>query len=270
MCKRKTEAYYAQPELWDSDRYDQNADQRLRARIIASLIDPDVKSILDVGCGNGFVTKHLQASRVVGLDPSEEALSHFEGESVVGVADDLAFEDESFDALVCTEVLEHLSEPVFTKAVSEINRVAKRYLVIGVPYRQDLRPEMTRCADCGMRYHVDLHCRSFDGPGDLESLFGEWTVAATVLLGRRTRIRSNLFRTLRYWLAGTSIGTQFARCPQCGSGQKRELRRRRGWIKRLFDRAAWRMPKQVVAKWLIVFLTRTTDSRKGEKHGQVC
>lgn len=246
-----------------TDRCEQVPDQRLHARVIAALIDLGVESIPDVGCGNGFVTKRLRAPRVVGLDPSEEALSHFDGESVVGVAEDLPFEDQAFDAVVCAEVLEHLSEAVFQKAVSELNRVARRYLVIGVPYRQDLRLGMTRCADCGLRYHVDLHCRSFDGREDIATLFPEWTVAATVLCGVCPRIRSSLFRTARYWLAGSSASSQLARCPQCGSARVRDLWRGRRWLKRLFDGMAWRLRKEAVPNWLIVLLARQVGSGRG-------
>lgn len=81
------EAYYTQPELWEMERYESQEVQRLRARVIPALIDPEVESILDVGCGNGFITRNLRASkRVVGFDPSEEALSKFDGECILGTS----------------------------------------------------------------------------------------------------------------------------------------------------------------------------------------
>lgn len=39
--------------------------------------------------------------------------------------------DDTFDAVICTEVLEHLNE--FHRAFSELMRVAKRYVLISVP-----------------------------------------------------------------------------------------------------------------------------------------
>jgi len=67
-------------------------------------------------------------------------------------------------------VLEHLSDELFGKVTNELARVARNSIVIGVPYRQDLRQGMTRCAECGCVYHVDLHCRSFNGPEDVAAV----------------------------------------------------------------------------------------------------
>ena len=57
------EAYYKQPELWTLERYEASADERLRARMVAAMVDPQAETVLDVGCGNGFVTRRLRARR---------------------------------------------------------------------------------------------------------------------------------------------------------------------------------------------------------------
>lgn len=259
MDQKGLERYYKQAELWHLDRYEGSDGERLRARVIASFIDREVESILDVGCGNGFVTRHLQGNRVVGLDPSKEALAHFEGESVVGVAESLPFEDRSFDAIVCAEVLEHLTDDVFVKAVRELDRVAKRFLIIGVPYRQDLREGMTICSDCHTRYHVHLHKRSFRGPEDFESVFPEFRVKATALLCNRERIRSRFFRILRYRLVGPRAHSPLARCPNCGSTKCREFKKTKRLRRWFFDGLAWRMKKTIVPHWLIVLLERRSS-----------
>jgi len=44
---------------------------------------------------------------------------------------ELPYKDNSFDLVICTEVLEHLEEP--TKAFKEMLRVSKKYLIISVP-----------------------------------------------------------------------------------------------------------------------------------------
>ena len=44
---------------------------------------------------------------------------------------ELPYKDNSFDLVICTEVLEHLEEPA--KALKEILRVSKKYLIISVP-----------------------------------------------------------------------------------------------------------------------------------------
>ncbi|MFQ6127589.1 MAG: class I SAM-dependent methyltransferase [Thermoplasmata archaeon] len=69
--------------------------------------------VLDVGCGDGTTMKHL-GGNCVGIDISIEALrfakANSEADVVVGSALALPFREESFDVIVCTEVLEHLGE----------------------------------------------------------------------------------------------------------------------------------------------------------------
>lgn len=97
-------------------------------------------SILDVGCGEGFTLKKLEEKKLgkrnVGIDYSDDAirigkkiypkLSLFKGDVY-----DLAYKDKEFDLSLCTEVLEHLEDPV--KAVNEIKRVTSKHIIFSVP-----------------------------------------------------------------------------------------------------------------------------------------
>jgi len=249
------EAYYRQPELWDMARYEGNAAQRLRARVVAAMVDPQCETVLDVGCGNGFLTRRLRARQlVVGLDPSEEALKWLDGPRVLGTGGRLPFADDAFDTVVCCEVLEHLPDEAFYSTVKEMARVARTSLVIGVPYRQDLRPGTTRCAACGRVYHVDLHCRSFEGPEAVARLFPGFAVEAVAYLGQSRHIASRLFRWLRHALLGPGATSDFARCPACGSAETRTYRDANGkrLRRRLFEGLAWRMVKATTSTWLLV------------------
>jgi len=103
------------------------------------------KTVLEVGCGAGIISLELAktAKKVVGIDVTEtgldfgrklaSALNYSHVEFKKGDAEHLEFEDESFDVIVCSEVLEHLLDP--SKAVSEFHRVLKRdgTLIITTP-----------------------------------------------------------------------------------------------------------------------------------------
>lgn len=248
------EKYYRQPDLWDMARYEGNIAQRQRAEIIAGMIAPDTGSVLDVGCGNGFVTRKIKAGHVIGLDPSPEALACFEGQKLIGVADALPFPNNSFQTVVCCEVLEHLPDQVFNKAITELSRVAGQQIIIGVPYRQDLRQGMIKCKNCGCRYHQDLHCKSFHNPEVISRLFPAWELDMTVLLGRQIQIRSKIFRWLRYHLAGSLANSDLACCPDCGFFHNGDPQHEGTFINTLFNALAWRMPKQRLGNWMIISL----------------
>lgn len=99
-----------------------------------------VKTILDVGCGEGLILRQLVHLRswdyCYGLDVAPQLIDVARklapGVSfAVGSVLDLPFADAEFDLILCTEVLEHLESPRL--AASEIGRVGNRFFLISVP-----------------------------------------------------------------------------------------------------------------------------------------
>ena len=101
------------------------------------------ESVLDVGCGEGVLTEQwaqaLGDGRVVGTDLDDPKLRaewatrrrpnlQFEAMPV----ESLSFDDDAFDLVAATEVLEHLDHP--EAAVAEMARVARRWLLVSVPH----------------------------------------------------------------------------------------------------------------------------------------
>jgi len=89
------------------------------------------KSVIDVGCGGGFMSEALarRSADVVGLDQSEGAIDAARRHALttglsinyrVVVAKRLGFEDESFDTVVCVDVLKHFVD--LDCAISEVAR----------------------------------------------------------------------------------------------------------------------------------------------------
>ena len=106
-------------------------------------VQADPQSLLDVGCGEGVLTRQWaqrlgEQRRVVGIDLDDPAL-HAEWakrtapnlEYRVMKAENLPFADGEFDAATAIEVLEHVPDAEHT--VAEMARVAKRWLLVSVP-----------------------------------------------------------------------------------------------------------------------------------------
>lgn len=254
--------YFDQVMAWDVEHFQASEAQRLRGRLTAAMLDPAAGSVLDVGCGNGFVTRQLRSrGPVVGLDRSASALAMFEGDAVLGSIDALPFGDRAFETVVCNEVLEHLSPAVFEQAAGELARVAERHLVLSVPYREHLDNDMTQCRDCGHRYNIHGHRRTFSGPEALARRFPGFGLDARCVFGRKLETKSALFRLARRGLLGPPASLSEAVCPRCGSGSNASYRDlgRPGLIRRLIEGLEWRLPKVVLPVWMIVRLRRAED-----------
>ncbi len=98
---------------------------------IKEVLELNPKSVLVVGKGDGLVPMYLKTwgLDVVTLD-NDESLSPDIEASVLSIP----LNDNSFDAVLCAEVLEHLSYSEFNKALSEIKRVAKTDAIISLPH----------------------------------------------------------------------------------------------------------------------------------------
>jgi len=99
---------------------------------------PEGSKLLDIGCSNGTCVKMLQEAKYdsYGIDISETAIS-MAGERgsrncILGSATKIPFYDNDFDGILCSDVLEHIFEEDVPKAVSEIYRVAKKYVFLKV------------------------------------------------------------------------------------------------------------------------------------------
>ncbi len=103
---------------------------------------PPKARVLDSGCGNGVFTAFLQelGFDVVGIDISTTAVEHAKQQcpsiqfKVASLEGRLPFQNEEFDAVWCTEVLEHVFD--VDKALTEIKRILRSggKLVLTTPY----------------------------------------------------------------------------------------------------------------------------------------
>ncbi len=191
-----------------------------RVTSLLGLIPGDVtQSALDVGARDGHISLALaeRFSRVVALDLTKPSVQHARVECVRGDATALEFPDDSFDVVLCAEVLEHIPSPSLEKACAELARVARRYVVVGVPYRQDTRVGRTTCRACGGANPPWGHVNSFD-EGRLDSLFGDLAVLDRAFVGV-SDLASNWLSTYLMDCARNPAGTymQDEPCIHCGA-----------------------------------------------------
>ena len=167
--------YYESEKFWAGDVL-QDDMNRNRISFTARLIPAVVCSLLDVGCGNGifinYLKEHSALERIVGTDRSETALKMVNGEKKLSDITQLPFADNEFDCSTCLEVIEHLPQETYQKALQEISRVSSKYIIITVPYNEDLIETQTQCPSCKSRFNSDLHLRSFSDT-DMKQLFNE-------------------------------------------------------------------------------------------------
>jgi len=93
--------------------------EQRRLAIIKSMIGPvDGLELAEVGSGGGHVLRMFPRARITAIDVSDEFLATarknlagYDARFVKGEVDKLDLPSESFDRIICTEVLEHTVDP---------------------------------------------------------------------------------------------------------------------------------------------------------------
>lgn len=150
QLEEQLERYYSDEKKHGGEMYD----NRFGLRLIRNLINRKHKKykVCDLACGYGELLLELKKDGhdVYGIDSSAYRAQYCNAKGIqciYGKAEDMPFEDKQFDAVVCTELLEHVKEP--EKIISAIYRILKPdgYIYCSVPY--------------GMRCDCDTHVRLF-------------------------------------------------------------------------------------------------------------
>jgi O-antigen/teichoic acid export membrane protein/SAM-dependent methyltransferase len=147
---------------FDLGSYRASEAEKARTADLLRILPRSRRSVLDIGARDGHFSRLLSERfpEVTALDLREPRLDIPRVKTVAGDVSNLAFADEAFDCVFCAEVLEHV--PDVERACREIVRVARREIVIGAPFKQDIRLWRTTCATCGKVNPPWGHINSFD------------------------------------------------------------------------------------------------------------
>ncbi len=168
-------------EYWDGDRkygyggfrYDGRS-RSVAEDIVRHYQLKPTDSILDVGCGKGFLlyefTQVLPGVTVAGLDLSPYAIEHAKEEVKpflrVGNAVTLPWPDQRFDFVVSLGTLHNLYNYELKQALQEIERVGKRKKHVMVESYRNEREKANLL-------YWQLTCRAFHTPKEWEWLFAQ-------------------------------------------------------------------------------------------------
>lgn len=95
--------------------------------------------VIDIGCGLGYVVKHLRRDGVEanGIDYSQSFINSapLKLRKYLSVGDiaNIDFNDNSFDLVICMEVLEHLPLKLVDIAIDELKRICTGSIFVTIP-----------------------------------------------------------------------------------------------------------------------------------------
>lgn len=201
-------------------RYRRSEDEQSRTSDILRMLPSACMQALDVGTRDGHFARLLaeRVPSVTALDLEMPSIDDPRVHCVQGDVTRMRFADNSFDLVVCTEVLEHIDPLALERACSELTRVCRRSLLVGVPFRQDIRVGRTTCRHCGTHNPPWGHRSVFD-EHRLRGLFKHLHVVEVSYVGVN-RQSTNAMSRILLDLAGNPYGTygQEETCVGCGGG----------------------------------------------------
>jgi len=214
--KQKGSQTMSNQNIWELSGREKHRQKR-RAQATAFYLNPTPTDlILDIGCGQGFITSHLlKASLAVGLDASKNSLSiakqklrQSNVEFVCADATVLPIRTATFNKIAMLEILEHLPEETRKKLCQEVDRILKEngILIVSVPYKEKIT--YTRCVHCGKLTPLWGHLYSMD-EGKVKKLLSDHyiLIAKCHLLNVELISTSSIFKLLptKLWLIINSL-----------------------------------------------------------------
>lgn len=212
-----------QDKIWDyfqnqehSDQYFSEARQRYMLRSLRK-----GSTVLNIGVGSGAIERLgcEKGVEMYSLDPSKRTIDRLRQDlrmgfrAQVGYAQAIPFDDDKFDAVVMSEVLEHLDDDILSASLDEARRVLKPsgFMLASTPYRERLVSNRVVCPSCGNVFHKMGHVQAFDKLRmqqllEMHGLRMNRACITTFVDWRRKGIRNFVKSILRVFLARLGEG----------------------------------------------------------------
>lgn len=245
--------------------YRASAAEKQRTDDLVRLFPKTGQLALDIGARDGHFSLLLAEcfASVIALDLSQPEVDHPRVQCITGNAAHLQFDSRCVDFVFCAEVLEHIPSDILAVVCREIERVSNDKVLIGVPYRQDIRVGRTTCGSCRKINPPWGHVNRFD-ESRIAALFPACDIDAISFVGTTTE-QTNAISTKLMDLAGNPYGTyqQEEPCIHCGSVL--QLPPSRNLVQKLATKAAFwsrsisTISAQPRGKWMHVLLSKRAD-----------
>lgn len=155
-------------------------------------------SVYDVGCGEKPFAEALsgKVKEHIGVD-IEDGFYNSSHIDLVGSAYDVPVDDGSADAVISSQVIEHLDRPI--DAIAETSRILKTdgFFIISFPFLYPIHAEphdFTRFTEYAMQQHLEAH--GFEVV-EFSRIGGFWYIAGMYLHMYLKTFDHGIFKTLR-------------------------------------------------------------------------
>ncbi|MFA6073342.1 MAG: methyltransferase domain-containing protein [Candidatus Woesearchaeota archaeon] len=117
--------------------FDQNRKESINTGIVPNLPKKIIKllnnkkAVLDIGCGNGWLTNYVSKTAYTGITYSKSEVENLKKikckATLLNIEKEkLPYKNESFDCVFASHILEHLEKNKLIEVMNEIKRVLKK------------------------------------------------------------------------------------------------------------------------------------------------
>lgn len=190
-----------------------------RVNKILCIIPEDVKTVLDVGTGGGYIYRRLKDDKGLkcfSIDISFNMLKKLnDNKSCLADVKNIPFKNEEFDLVLACDLIEHIEKEFFSDSISELKRIAKKYILVNSPFKDAINWPVSLCNKCNKEFNIYGHLRTVDMKL-IKALFpaDNFVILKTEIFGRKRTPRP-------YFLVyiARKYGKDYSRegviCPYC-------------------------------------------------------